>query len=115
MTCRGANPRDCMADELRRELADTQREHEIIRDDNEARRVENYRLRRELAEMHGKAAAMMSQRDEVRLKLAEAREWIGASKCIDSCDARWMRIDGKPHPCTCGRDALLAALEVPRG
>jgi hypothetical protein len=44
-------------------------------------------------------------------RLALAREWIGRGYCGDDCFAN----EGNGFRCTCGRDALLAALEVPRG
>jgi hypothetical protein len=44
-------------------------------------------------------------------RLAVAREWIALARHLDSCEAQgWEH----PIPCTCGRDALLAALEVPK-
>ena len=44
-------------------------------------------------------------------RLALAREWVSLSPHYIQCDS-WRQA---AKPCTCGRDALLAALEVPRG
>jgi hypothetical protein len=41
--------------------------------------------------------------------LALAREWIAKDGCEDDC----MVYRATPHPCTCGRDALLAAITPP--
>ena len=52
-------------------------------------------------------------------RLGLAREWIEAAKHRVSCDTNNYRrtADGRKLvfdlPCTCGRDALLKALEVP--
>ena len=48
----------------------------------------------------------------VLARLALAREWIAAIPCEDDCGR--YRFASKDQPCTCGRDALLAALEVPK-
>jgi hypothetical protein len=53
-------------------------------------------------------------------RLALAREWIAEANHHDGCEClyyvasseMWFASDSKP--CNCGRDALLAALEVPK-
>jgi hypothetical protein len=43
-------------------------------------------------------------------RLALAREWIARDGCEDDC----MVYRATPQPCTCGRAALLAALDGPK-
>jgi hypothetical protein len=50
-----------------------------------------------------------SERAALLARLALAREWIESSNHRLECPARVLAL-----PCTCGRDALLAALEVPK-
>lgn len=55
-------------------------------------------------------AKAVRDRDAALARLALAREWIAKDGCEDDC----LVYRAIPHPCTCGRDALLAALEVPK-
>ena len=49
--------------------------------------------------------------DALRARLALAREWIAARRHAEWCETfSW----SPEKPCTCGRDALLAALEEPK-
>jgi len=70
----------------------------------------------EWAECEGYEDGLRVDRDTLRLRaalarLALAREWIADSRHLESCEYDAWEIK---TPCTCGRDALLAALEVPR-
>lgn len=61
---------------------------------------------------------VMAERDAALAYLALARKWMDDAPHHDECDkARWSE-DGtysvSHDPCTCGRDALLAAMEPPK-
>jgi len=82
----------CELDRLRRELAEARADcielhkiatevtalGEIAAKQNEAAHVELAEARRRESEYHGKAAAMMVQRDEARALLREAKSWVEA-------------------------------------
>jgi len=56
--------------------------------------------------------------DAARARLALAREWIKTQPhgiAPNGIDCQSFRKAPLARSCTCGRDALLAALEVPRG
>ncbi len=65
------------------------------------------------------ATLLRMERDCALARLALAREWIAASPHRDPCppvncefiEGHFEFIEG---PCSCGRDALLKALEAPR-
>ncbi len=78
------------------------------------------RLRRELAIANDELATFRlgkhhNENAELRRELAEAREWI--TGCDHEGHHEWCaaRCFGSYHgPCTCGRDALLKKMEVPK-
>ena len=55
---------------------------------------------------------LASDFDRLRRELAEAREWIESAGHLYGSGGSCLSMLGRP--CTCGRDALLKALEVPK-
>ncbi len=49
-----------------------------------------------------------AMRNAAIARLALLRSWIEGAQCHNGCQSKWN------EPCTCSRDALLAATEVPR-